>query len=108
VTGILVFCRNCGKQVSSGEMRDGLCLDCRVSFALADLRREHARLWRKRERYRSSGANYDSIGRQVARIENRMAEKIREMVTNDKQASEYLKKELEAARGARYTISRSG
>jgi hypothetical protein len=108
VTGLLVFCRNCGKQVSSSEMRDGLCLDCRVSFALSDLRQEHARLWRKRERYRSSGANYDSIARQVARVENRMAEKIREMVSNDKQAGEYLKKELEAARGARYTISRTG
>jgi hypothetical protein len=107
VTGILVFCRHCGKQVSSAEMRDGLCLDCRVSFALADLRREHARLWRKRERYRSSGANYESIGRQVARIENRMAEKIRELVPNDKQAGEYLKSELEAARGQRYNISRA-
>ena len=104
MTGILVFCRNCGKQVSSTEMRDGLCLDCRVSAALADLRREHARLWRKRERYRSSGANFDSIARQVARVENRMAEKIRELVSNDKQAGEYLKRELEAARGERYNL----
>ena len=24
MTGILVFCRNCGKQVASDEMRDGL------------------------------------------------------------------------------------
>jgi hypothetical protein len=107
MTGILVFCRNCGKQVASSEMRDGLCLDCRVSFALAELRREHARLWRKRERYRSSGANYQSIGRQVARVENRMAETIRDMIPNDKQAGEYLKRELEAARGQRYTISRT-
>src|SRR5919201_3632881 len=106
MTGILVFCRNCGKQVSSSEMRDGLCLDCRVSAALADLRAEHARLWRKRERYHSSGANAASIGRQVGRVENRMAEKIRELVSNDKQAGEYLKKELEAARNARYTIRR--
>ena len=104
---ILVPCRRCGRQVMSAQVRDGLCLDCRVEVALADLRAEHGRLWRKRERYRSSGANADSIGRQIARVETRMAEKIRELVTNDKQAGEYLKRELEAARNARYTIRRS-
>jgi hypothetical protein len=104
VSAILVFCRSCGKQVSSTETRNGLCLDCRVAAAMADFRTEHARLWRKRERYRSSGANVESIGRQIARVENRMAEKIRELVSNDKQAGEYLKRELEAARQARYRI----
>ena len=107
MSGILVFCRNCGKQVPSTQTRDGLCLECRVSASLSDLRQEHARLWRKRERYRSSGANLDSIGRQIARVENRMAEKIRALVSNDKEASEYLKRELEAARQARYSISRA-
>jgi hypothetical protein len=106
VSAILIFCRSCGKQVASTETRDGLCLDCRVTAAMADLRAEHARLWRKRERYRSSGANVESIGRQIARVENRMAEKIRELVSNDKQAREYLKRELEAARQARYTLGR--
>jgi hypothetical protein len=104
MSAILVFCHRCGKQVASSEVRDGICLDCRVIAAMSDLRAEHARLWRKRERYRSSGANAASIGRQIARVENRMADKIRELVTNDKQAGEYLKRELEAARQARYTI----
>ena len=79
----------------------------RVSAGVGELRQEHARLWRKRERYRSSGANLDSIGRQIARVENRMADKIRELVSNDKQASEYLRRELEAARQARYSIGRA-
>jgi hypothetical protein len=90
--------------VPSTETRGGLCLDCRVTAAMGELRAEHARLWRKRERYRSSGANVDSIGRQIARVENRMAEKIRELVSNDQQAREYLKRELENARQARYRI----
>ena len=106
MSSILVFCRNCGKQVPSTQTRDGLCLDCRVTAALCDLRAEHARLWRKRERYRTSHANLESIGRQIGRVENRMAEKVRELVSNDKQAGEYLKRELEAARQQRYTLER--
>jgi hypothetical protein len=92
--------------VPSSDTRDGLCLDCRVTAALSDLRAEHARLWRKRERYRGQGANADSISRQVARVENRMAERIRELVPNDRAAADYLKRELEAARQARYDIGR--
>ena len=41
MSGILLSCRRCGKQVYSSEVRDGLCLDCRVDEALADLRDEH-------------------------------------------------------------------
>ena len=101
---ILIFCRDCGKQVSSSETRDGRCLDCRVRRSVADLRDEHARLWRKRERYRSQNANVVQIGRQIARVEDRMGLRIKELVSNDRQATDYLRKELEAARGQRYTI----
>jgi NMD protein affecting ribosome stability and mRNA decay len=106
MSGILVFCRSCGKQVPSSSTRAGLCLDCQLSRAVTPLREEHARLWRKRERYRSGGANLDSITRQLGRIELRMAEKIRELVPSEKAAAEYLKKELEAARQSRYEIGR--
>jgi hypothetical protein len=107
VTGsILVPCRRCGRQVSSSEVREGRCLDCRVELTLADLRTEHARLWRKRERYRGQGANADSIGRQIARVEDRMAERVRELVPNQEQALEQLRKALEQARDARYEIRR--
>ncbi|HLQ62191.1 MAG TPA: hypothetical protein VK131_10030 [Candidatus Acidoferrales bacterium] len=110
MSSILIFCRSCGKQVPSSETKDRLCLDCQVRDAMAALRAEHARLWRKRERYRGSGANADSIGRQLGRIENRMAEGIRGLVANDQKAAEYLQKQLEEARQARYQIrpARSG
>jgi hypothetical protein len=101
---IVVPCRDCGKQVSSAEMRDQLCLDCRVKRSVADLREEHARLWRKRERYRGQGANIEQIGRQIGRVEDRMAQRIREQVSNERQATELLRRELEGARGQRYTI----
>ena len=104
MSAILIPCRDCGKQVSSSETRDQLCLDCRVRRSMADLREEHARLWRKRERYRAHGGNIQEIAKQVARVEDRMAQRIKEMVSNDRRATELLRRELEAARGQRYTI----
>jgi ABC-type uncharacterized transport system ATPase component len=104
VSGILIFCRDCGKQVPSGGTLDGRCLDCQVRIAVADLRDEHARLWRKRERYRGTQANVDQIGRQIARVEDRMGQRIKSLVSNERQAVVLLRRELEAARGQRYTI----
>jgi predicted RNase H-like nuclease (RuvC/YqgF family) len=104
VSSLLIFCRDCGKQGPSGQTRDGLCLDCQVRRSVAELREEHARLWRKRERYRSQLANVEQIGRQIARIEDRMAHRIKELVSNEREAVDYLRRELEAARGQRYTI----
>jgi hypothetical protein len=104
VSSILIFCRDCGKQVPSSETRDQVCLDCRVRRSVADLRDEHARLWRKRERYRSRQANIEQIGHQIARVEDRMGVRIKELVSNDRQAADLLRRELEAARGQRYTI----
>jgi len=104
VSSLLIFCRDCGKQVPTSQARDGLCLDCRVRRSVADLRDEHARLWRKRERYKSQQANVDQLARQIARVEDRMGQRIKELVSNDRQAVEYLRKELEAARGQRYSI----
>jgi hypothetical protein len=104
VSSLLIFCRGCGKQVPSTQTRDGLCLDCQVRRSVADLRDEHARLWRKRERYRSHNANADQIGRQIARVEDRMAQRIKELVSSERDAVDYLRRELEAARGQRYTI----
>lgn len=104
MSSILIFCKDCGKQVASSETRDQLCLDCRVRRSVADLRDEHARLWRKRERYRSRNANVEQIGHQIARVEDRMATRIKVLVSNERQAVDYLRKELEAARGQRYTI----
>lgn len=104
MSSLLIFCRDCGKQIASGQTREGLCVDCQVRRAVADLRDEHARLWRKRERYRSQHANVEQIGRQIARTEDRMAQRIKELVSNERDAVEYLRRELEAARGQRYTI----
>ena len=72
--------------------------------SVAELRDEHARLWRKRERYRSQQANVEQIGKQIARVEDRMGQRIKELVPNERQAVDYLRRELEAARGQRYTI----
>lgn len=104
MSSILIFCKGCGKQVPSSQARDGLCLDCQVRRSVADLRDEHARLWRKRERYRSSQANVEQIGRQIARVEDRMGQRIKELVSNERQAVDLLRRELEVARGQRYTI----
>ena len=104
MSSILIFRRDCGKQVASSQTKDGLCVDCRVRRSVADLRDEHARLWRKRERYRSQNANVEQIGRQIARVEDRMGQRIKEQVSNERQATDLLRKELEAARGQRYTI----
>ncbi len=104
MSSILIFCKDCGKQVPSSETRDQLCLDCRVRRSVADLRDEHARLWRKRERYRGRQANVEQIGHQIARVEDRMGARIKELVSNERQAADLLRRELEAARGQRYTI----
>jgi len=104
VSALLIFCRDCGKQVPSSQTRNGLCLDCQVRRSVAELREEHARLWRKRERYRTQNANVEQIGRQIARVEDRMALRIKELVPNDREAVDHLRRELEAARGQRYTI----
>lgn len=104
MSSLLIFCRSCSKQVASSQTRDGLCLDCQVRRSVADLRDEHARLWRKRERYRSHQANVEQIGRQIARVEDRMGQRIKELVSNDREAADYLRRELETARGQRYTI----
>src|SRR5260370_42595374 len=104
MTSILVFCRDCGKQVPSSQTRNGICIDCQVRRSVADLRDEHARLWRKRERYRAQNANVEQIGAQIARTEDRMAVRIKELVSNDKEAVDHLRRELEAARGQRYII----
>jgi hypothetical protein len=104
MSSILIFCKDCGKQVPSAEARDQRCLDCRVRRSVADLRDEHARLWRKRERYRSQQANVVQIGQQIGRVEDRMAARIKELVSNERQAADLLRRELEAARGQRYTI----
>jgi NMD protein affecting ribosome stability and mRNA decay len=104
MSAILIFCKDCGKQVPSSEARDRLCLDCRVRRSVAELRDEHARLWRKRERYRSRQANVEQIGHQIARVEDRMGARIKGLVSNERQAADLLRRELEAARGQRYTI----
>src|SRR3989475_9879354 len=104
MSSILIFCRDCGKQVPSSQTRDGLCLGCRVRRSVADLRSEHAGLWRKRERYRPQNANVEQIGHQIARVEARMGQRIKGLVSNGRDATDYLRKELEAARGQRYTI----
>ena len=104
MSSLLVFCRDCGKQVASSQTKNGLCLDCQVRRAVGELRDEHARLWRKRERYRAQNANAEQVGRQIARVEDRMAVRIRELVPNDREAIEHLRRELEAARGQRYSI----
>lgn len=104
MSGILLNCRRCARQVFSSEVRDGLCLNCRVDDAVADLRDEHLRLWRKRERYQSGGANTESIGRQIARLEDRMASRIVDLVPEEKVAMEQLKRTLEKARSSRYDI----
>jgi hypothetical protein len=105
MSALLIFCRDCGKQVSSSQTKGGLCLDCQVRRSVADLRNEHARLWRKRERYRATSANTEQIARQIARVEDRMAQRIKELVPNDRQAVDHLRRELESARGQRYTIT---
>jgi len=104
MSSLLIFCRDCGRQVPTSQATDGLCLDCRVRRSVADLRDEHARLWRKRERYRVQNANVDQLARQIARVEDRMGQRIKELVSSDRQAVDYLRKELEAARGQRYSI----
>ena len=104
MSSLLIFCKDCGKQVPSSDARGQLCLDCRVRRSVADLRDEHARLWRKRERYRSHQANVGQIGQQIARVEDRMGVRIKELVSNERQAADLLRRELEAARGQRYTI----
>jgi len=104
MSSILIFCRDCGKQVPSGETRDGRCLDCQVRVSVADVPEKKTRLWRKRERYRGRQANVEQIGRQIARVEDRMGQRIKSLVSNERQAVDLLRRELEAARGQRYTI----
>lgn len=104
MSALLIFCRDCGKQVPSSQTKHGYCVDCQVRRAVADLRDEHARLWRKRERYRAQNANVEQIAKQIARVEDRMGQRIKELIPNDREAVDHLRRELEAARGQRYTI----
>src|SRR5437879_11958325 len=95
MSGILVFCRDCGKQVASTQTKDGRCLDCQVRRSVADLREEHARLWRKRERYRSQNANMEQIGRQIARTEDRIAQRIKELRSEERRVGKEGRKRRE-------------
>ena len=104
MSALLIFCRDCGKQVPSSHTKNGYCMDCQVRRTVADLRDEHARLWRKRERYRTQNANVEQIAKQIARVEDRMGQRIKELVPNHREAVDHLRRELEAARGQRYTI----
>lgn len=106
MSSIYVGCHRCGRQVPSSQVRDGLCVDCRLDDALEPLRQEHARLWKKRERYQATGAATTAIAAQVGRVEQRMADRIREVVAGDREVAERLKAELEKARQARYDIRR--
>src|SRR2546428_8019943 len=106
MSALLIFCRDCGKQVPSSHTKDGYCLDCQVRRAVADLRDEHARLWRKRERYRTQNANVEQIGRQISRVEDRMGQRIKEPVSNEREALDYLRRELESSPGQPYTINK--
>ena len=45
-----------------------------------------------------------AIGAQIGRVEQRMADRIREVVPGDREVAERLKSELERARQARYDI----
>lgn len=105
--GLIAFCRSCGREVATRELREGVCLDCRVSEAVADLREEHLRLSRKRERYLARGVPAESVGRQLARLEERIAERIGALVPDREQAARLLHKELERARRSRYDIRRA-
>jgi hypothetical protein len=104
MSGILVPCRRCGRQVDSSEVREGLCLTCRVDSSVADLLTEHARLWRKRERYQGRGANVESIARQLEKVERRMAERIVALVPEQKPASEHMERILAQAKQQRYDL----
>src|SRR5207249_10499810 len=99
---LLLFCRDCGKQVASSQTRDGICVDCQVRRSVADLRDEHARLWRKRERYRTQNANVEQIGRQIARVEDRIAMRVRELVRNECEAVEHLRCEVDVGLCSRF------
>ena len=104
MTGILLPCRRCGRHVYSSEVRDGSCLDCRVDEAVAELRTEHSRLWRKRERYRAKAANAASVDRQLDKLQERMARRIVALVSDEKAASEQLQRQLEKARESRFDL----
>ncbi|HZU18489.1 MAG TPA: hypothetical protein VFD01_18035 [Candidatus Dormibacteraeota bacterium] len=106
MSGILVPCRRCGRQVDSSLVREGRCQDCRIEVALADLREEHRRLWRKRDRYRVRGAPTEAIGRQLARLEERMAARILDLVPDREAAAKQLERTLEQVRAERYEIRR--
>ena len=104
MAGLLVPCLRCGRQTDSSLLRGQVCLDCRLEASLTPLRQEHQRLWRKRQRYLASGGNASSVASQLARLEDRMAEQISALITNDRDAAERLKAELESARGVRYNL----
>ena len=113
---LVLFCRSCGRQVSSGEVRDGLCLECRVRDTLGDLLPivfvsgvridaldKSAGLLVGADDYVVKPFDPDEL---LARIRRLMAERVRELVSDDAQAAELLRKELEQARQSRYDIRR--
>jgi NMD protein affecting ribosome stability and mRNA decay len=104
VTGILLPCRRCGRQVFSSEVRDGLCQDCRVDEAAAELRVELVRLWRKRERYQAGRANVDSVSRQIEKVQRRLASRILSIVPEEAAAAEQFERTLKKARDDRLDL----
>ena len=104
MTGILLPCRRCGRQVYSAEVRDGLCLDCRVDEAVAEQRAELARLWRKRERYQAKAANAGSVARQIEKVQERMARRIVQLVPEEEAAEKQLERSIRRAREDRFDI----
>ena len=104
MTGILLPCRRCGRQVFSSQVRDGLCQDCRVDEATAELRVELARLWRKRERYQAQRANAESVSRQLEKVERRLASRILTIVPEESVAAEQFERTLKKTRDERLDL----
>ncbi len=72
MSGLIVFCTRCRREVPLGETREGLCARCRVDDATREGRAEVKRLEEKQRRYQARGADISSLERQLDRTRQRL------------------------------------
>lgn len=65
---LYLLCQSCRKEGESGEISQGLCLNCYLSRLLQDEQREMGRLQAKANRYGSKGLSLVPLRRQAQRI----------------------------------------
>ena len=98
-SGLRTYCRRCRKEVPAAACDlSGLCVVCLSSDAVQDEKAEYQRLWAKRARYIQAGISVKPVEKQLAKVAERLGDKVHARIGNPQQAIAILNAHLEEAR----------